>query len=710
LNDKRDKMQGLTEKFASIAALQQMRLDMDVFVESTDYPGALQIAEDIRKTLADDRVLAELSCFRKLPEHIERTVSKVRNVMIGDFVAGASLPRDAKAVVSPKTLENLSKVAAANGLKPPAANFNEAPQFGDKRGNVLDTTIPPFIALLFSGSSFVCDALEAWSSAMSEDVRQIEHVAVDVMLSRVTGERVKSSTTSMEEGVFDSAYANAIRKLPGEVFVEMLVALTETFNAYFERANQIKLVIRGVIGNDEEALTQLRSIDENLILAAHEAATNFDYVCSQTALATSNEALNKVIDIAQGRFAKILGIRAPMNINLSAREFMRIMDATNGFLDSAESLGKHRCLSLRSTVANQSKAFIREQHATASTKLVSLLECETWALAKLPKHFQALVDALADGTSKLPDVMSEDVGDASFVVVADEKFHPVNSAVLLLQMLTDYVRLARQIPSLSTEVTHRTIDLVKQYNTAVCQLILGAGAMQVSKLKSITAKHLCLAQQSVSLFASLLPTLQEAMCALIEGPKHVLLRQEFERMLRDLKLHKSEIHDKLVSIMRDRVEFHLHRLASIVESLRDEGNVKQVDGASDFAISLTKEMGTLRRVICELLSEDDRRDVLGRVRDEAVASIVSRVQSLESGDNLRIIAQLSVDLDVCADSMKEMPVSGADASEDALASLASAFRLKVPPPVVNEPVDDVSAREKEQVGQNKAADDKPSTD
>ena len=710
LNDKRDKMQGLTEKFASIAALQQMRLDMDVFVESTDYPGALQIAEDIRKTLADDRVLAKLSCFRKLPEHIERTVSKVRNVMIGDFVAGASLPRDAKAVVSPKTLEHLSKVAAANGLKPPAANFNEAPQFGDKRGNVLDTTIPPFIALLFSGSSFVCDALEAWSSAMSEDVRQIEHVAVDVMLSRVTGERVKSSTTSMEEGVFDSAYANAIRKLPVEVFVEMLVALTETFNAYFERANQIKLVIRGVIGNNEEALTQLRSIDENLILAAHEAATNFDYVCSQTALATSNEALNKVIDIAQGRFAKILGIRAPMNINLSAREFMRIMDATNGFLDSAESLGKHRCLSLRSTVANQSKAFIREQHATASTKLVSLLECETWALAKLPKHFQALVDALADGTSKLPDVMSEDVGDASFVVVADEKFHPVNSAVLLLQMLTDYVRLARQIPSLSTEVTHRTIDLVKQYNTAVCQLILGAGAMQVSKLKSITAKHLCLAQQSVSLFASLLPTLQEAMCALIEGPKHVLLRQEFERMLRDLKLHKTEIHDKLVSIMRDRVEFHLHRLASIVESLRDEGNVKQVDGASDFAISLTKEMGTLRRVICELLSEDDRRDVLGRVRDEAVASIVSRVQSLESGDNLRIIAQLSVDLDVCADSMKEMPVSGADASEDALASLASAFRLKVPPPVVNEPADDVSAREKEQVGQNKAADDKPSTD
>jgi vacuolar protein sorting-associated protein 54 len=279
-------------------------------------------------------------------------------------------------------------------------------------------------------------------------------------------------------------------------------------------------------------------------------------------------------------------------------------------------------------------------------------------------------------------------------------------------MLAEYVRLARQIPSLCTEVTHRTIDLVKQYNTAVCQLILGAGAMQVSKLKSITAKHLCLAQQSVSLFASLLPAFQESMCGLIEGPKHFLLRQEFERMLRDLKLHKSEIHDKLVSIMRDRVDFHLHRLVSIIDSLHKD-SAKQVNGPSDFVTSLTKEMATLRRVICELLCEDDRRDILRRVRAESVASIVSRVQSLESGGNARTISQLSIDLDVCADSMKEMLTSDADACEDAdaLASLASAFRSKLPPPVTSDPVRDVSARGQEPVEPNKTAhDDKPSTD
>ena len=709
LRDKRDNLETLTETFTKVAALQQMRTDMDVFVESSDYSGALQLAEDIKKALAEDEVLAKLTCFGTLPEHVEYTRNKVREVMISDFVEGASLPKDARTLVSARTLDRLSEVAKTCGMEPPQSNSKLTQQTIDEEINSLEKMIPPFISLLYSGSSFVCEALQIWLTAIVEDVRLVERVAIHIMLSTITQVR-RQITPSTDDTVFDSVHATVIRSLPAEVFAELLLGLKDIFNSYFERAKEVRAMVRAVITSDEESLAALRGIGEGLISAARDAAVNIDHASSQSALAIANEALSKVIDIAQGRFAKLLGVRAPMNVASSSREFMAITEATNAFLELAETVGKHRCLSLRTTLVNQGKSFVREQHSLSASKLISLLECETWARAKLPVHLQALVDALMEGAMTFPDVKSEDIGDVSSIVVGGELFHPVNSAVLLLQILVDYVRMARQNPSLSTEMTHRTIDLIKQYNAGVCQLILGAGAMQVSKLKSITAKHLCLAQQSVSLFASLLPTLQEAMCALIEGPKHVLLRQEFERMLRDLKLHKSEIHDKLVSIMRDRVEFHLYRLASIVESLRDEGNVKQVDGASDFAISLTKEMGTLRRVICELLSEDDRRDVLGRVRAEAVASIVSRVQSLESGDNLRIIAQLSVDLDVCADSMKEMPVSGADASEDALASLASAFRLKVPPPVVNEPADDVSAREKEQVGQNKAADDKPSTD
>jgi hypothetical protein len=37
---------------------------------------------------------------------------------------------------------------------------------------------------------------------------------------------------------------------------------------------------------------------------------------------------------------------------------------------------------------------------------------------------------------------------------------------------------------------HRIAELLKVFNSRACQLVLGAGAMQVSGLRSITAKHL----------------------------------------------------------------------------------------------------------------------------------------------------------------------------------------------------------------------------
>lgn len=682
LYEKRDNLRGLTDLFSQIASLQQMRLDMDVFVESTDYPGALQIAEDVRQTLRDNPMLADLACFRKLPEYVTETVTKVRDVMISDFIAGAKLPTDAKGAISKSTLDRLAAVAESAGLEA-SSSSKDLTHVGDAATTLLDSAIPPLIAVLYSGNELLCDALEAWSSSISEDVRQVERVAMGVMLSRFAGERRITSPVTLEEDAFDSAYATAIRNLPAVLFAEMLSALTEVFNAYFERAVQIKLIIRGVVGGDEESLKKLREMDETLVSAATEAALSFDYSSSRAALIVTNEALSKIIDIAQGRFAKLLGIRAPMNVSLSSREFVRIIDSTDKFLESAENLGKHRCLSLRSTLANQSKVFIREQYAASTTKLGSLLECETWTVAKLPKQFQALVDALLDdATLKIPDVENEDIGDESIVNVSDERFHLVNSANLSLQMVTEYIRLARQIPSFATDATHRTIDLIKQYNAGVCQLILGAGAMQVSKLKSITAKHLCLAEQSVSFFAALLPRVQEMMCALIDGPKQILLRQEFERMLRDLKLHKSEIHDKLVSIMSDRVDFHLERLSAIVKHLQDkEGESRPESRFIEFATPLTKELGTLRRIISELLCDTDKRRVLGRVRSQASEMIVSRIKAFDAviENNKCVAERLSIDVDAVVTSLRELPTLEED-DEGALETLAEKLRSRRPPP------------------------------
>ena len=692
LHAKRDNLRALADTFESISALAQMRADMDVLVESTDYPGALTIAEDIQQMLRKDDMIRDLACFRKLPEHVAQTIEKVREAMLRDFIAGANLSRDIKTLVSKETLYHLVETGKACGLDvagstttttsaPSSTTIVSAPI--DPRGNVIETTFPPLLALLYSGSNFLCEALERWSSELVESVRDIERVAVDVMLAKVTGERRHPSTSSLEEGSFDSAYANSIRKLPPQVFAEILQALSKTFGIYFDRMSQIRLIVKGIVVGDEDALTSIKEMDEGLVSVAREAAIGFEHAACQRALAITNDAVQKVTDVAQGRFAKLLGVRAPMNVTLAAKDFMRIIDVAVEFLGVAEALGKHRCLSLRTTLANQIKAFIREQHTSVSAKLATALESETWVAVNAPKRFQRLVDRLITGDVKVSNEEGDvdDEVSSVAVVVGDGRYRTVKSAMMMIQLLADDLLLAKQLPTFATEVTHCVIDLLKQYNTSVCQLILGAGAMQVSKLKSITAKHLALAQQSISLVAAVIADLKTPTCELVDGPKRFLLEQEFDRSLRDLKLHKSEIHEKLVSIMRDRVEFHLHNLSSIIETLNvEEQHDAVVTSPTEFSTALTKEMGTLRRVISELLSEDDQRDILGRVGAESASMIVAKLAELMSSieANLFTLTRITADIESILQAMKSFPMS--EAHVVPLEALFDALSSAAPPP------------------------------
>ena len=692
LHAKRDNLRALADTFESISALAQMRADMDVLVESTDYPGALTIAEDIQQMLRKDDMIRDLACFRKLPEHVAQTIEKVREAMLRDFIAGANLSRDIKTLVSKETLYHLVETGKACGLDvagstttttsaPSSTTIVSAPI--DPRGNVIETTFPPLLALLYSGSNFLCEALERWSSELVESVRDIERVAVDVMLAKVTGERRHPSTSSLEEGSFDSAYANSIRKLPPQVFAEILQALSKTFGIYFDRMSQIQLIVKGIVVGDEDALTSIKEMDEGLVSVAREAAIGFEHAACQRALAITNDAVQKVTDVAQGRFAKLLGVRAPMNVTLAAKDFMRIIDVAVEFLGVAEALGKHRCLSLRTTLANQIKAFIREQHTSVSAKLATALESETWVAVNAPKRFQRLVDRLITGDVKVSNEEGDvdDEVSSVAVVVGDGQYRTVKSAMMMIQLLADDLLLAKQLPTFATEVTHCVIDLLKQYNTSVCQLILGAGAMQVSKLKSITAKHLALAQQSISLVAAVIADLKTPTCELVDGPKRFLLEQEFDRSLRDLKLHKSEIHEKLVSIMRDRVEFHLHNLSSIIETLNvEEQHDAVVTSPTEFSTALTKEMGTLRRVISELLSEDDQRDILGRVGAESASMIVAKLAELMSSieANLFTLTRITADIESILQAMKSFPIS--EAHVVPLKALFDALSSAAPPP------------------------------
>jgi len=101
------------------------------------------------------------------------------------------------------------------------------------------------------------------------------------------------------------------------------------------------------------------------------------------------------------------------------------------------------------------------------------------------------------------------------------------------------------------------------------QLVLGAGAMQVSGLKSISAKHLALANQAVCVVLALLPSVSVCLGALLPETRHLLLLSELDRLRQDYALHRDEIHSKLVTIMQERLRFHSRKLPNALTAWTD---------------------------------------------------------------------------------------------------------------------------------------------
>ncbi|XP_022885557.1 vacuolar protein sorting-associated protein 54, chloroplastic isoform X1 [Olea europaea var. sylvestris] len=190
-------------------------------------------------------------------------------------------------------------------------------------------------------------------------------------------------------------------------------------------------------------------------------------------------------------------------------------------------------------------------------------------------------------------------------------YHMVNCGLYLVKMLSEYVDMNNCLPTLSAEVVHRVVEILKFFNSRTCHLVLGANALQVSGLKSITSKHLAMASQVISFTYAIIPEIRRVLSLKVPETYKGLLLLEIDRVANDYKVHRDEIHSKLVQIMRERLVVHLRGLPQIVESWnRSEDTDPQ---PSQFARSLTKEVGYLQRTLSKHLLEEDVQAIFGQV-------------------------------------------------------------------------------------------------
>ncbi|KXS21457.1 Vps54-domain-containing protein [Gonapodya prolifera JEL478] len=363
------------------------------------------------------------------------------------------------------------------------------------------------------------------------------------------------------------------------------------------------------------------------------------------------ELCGLVTDYAHMRAAKLLGVRSDQNAKLNAKDFFRFFSSTSDFVTVGEQLCGRMCFGLKGTIMSQAKAFLHNFHDEKMKQTATLIENEPWAQSPVPVDFQHIADKLVDAGSELStkanaeihvsmdladirDVADDEDDDgrspeegggskasddstttSKFLLVRKQRFYIVGSVLIVVRNLSEYEECVENIPSLCNDTLQCMLEVISLFNSRMCQVILGAGAVASVGLKTITAKHLALASQSLAVVIALIPFLKHFFLKNLANKQSPLIG-DFDKKVKDLQDHQSQIHQKLVSIMNERLVVHRRVLQS---TNWDDWSADHAPGSDDaskpsnYMQSLVKDLITLHKVLSKYLHTETLKVVFAEV-------------------------------------------------------------------------------------------------
>ncbi|XP_077427214.1 vacuolar protein sorting-associated protein 54 isoform X2 [Vanacampus margaritifer] len=317
------------------------------------------------------------------------------------------------------------------------------------------------------------------------------------------------------------------------------------------------------------------------------------------------ELLHAASDVSHDRCVKILTARAKDGSleRISSAEFVDLSVAVESFAKATEELCDRRSVSLRGALQSQADRFVHRFHEERKTKLSLLLDNERWKQAEVPAEFQELVDSMADGTIALAARKAtggDDRKPGDFLLVKGRKYAVVGTVLLLIRIFLEYCQCVNDIPAVATDMLTRLADLLKHFNSRSCQLVLGAGALQVVGLKTITTKNLALASRCLQLVMFYIPVIRRHFESKLQ-PKHLSVLRHFDHITKDYNDHVAEIWAKLVAIMD-----------SVFEKVLTKYEVKAPMPSSCFR-HVCKQMVKMHEAINDLLPAEQTQMLFSRI-------------------------------------------------------------------------------------------------
>jgi vacuolar protein sorting-associated protein 54 len=349
--------------------------------------------------------------------------------------------------------------------------------------------------------------------------------------------------------------------------------------------------------------------------------------------------LGQAVDAAQTQIVKLLKVRSEATANLPLDRFLRYFNLCRLFADECEAVSGRSGAALKGVVNNHITDFVSKFGDIEKQELAKAMDSDRWeprdfdaedteVLARILKGMESDPPSWADtgdvlrkieepttnGTSAQTNNKSEDQPkeknkNTAPAIVDEEKYTVSQSSAFVLRGIERFEILLSAIPSMTSEVSTSLCDYIKLFNSRLCQLILGAGAMHSAGLKNINTKHLAIASQTLSFIIAILPYIRECARRRISTATNKSAISEFDNVKRLLHDQQNQIHEKLTDILSGRATVHMRSLKKVEWDAEGEAN-KDVSPSME---SLTKDTVTMHKVINKYLSEMQVRMIMGPV-------------------------------------------------------------------------------------------------
>lgn len=491
------------------------------------------------------------------------------------------------------------------------------------------------------------DDTESITSVSTRAGRQISQQEKSAVLAR----NLRALDEKDSEDLLVNVYTNvseALRRL--SVQVKVLLDVTSSFDRRPSRAS-----------SPEPGMSprspQMQSLDATLKPPSRPGSPGPRLQEEMSQALDMSSLLGQAVDVAQTQITRVLKVRAEQTHRLPLERFLRYFTINRFFADECEAISGRSGQVLKNIVNTQLNAFVANMGETETQKIAQQLDSDQWEAKDFKEKDQEILSRILAGMNSDPAIWTrgtrvwedptpeptngalttngtkDDSSQPSAKTPAkpayidENRFILVQSAITLLPTLETFLALMTSIPSIASAAIPALAETLRTFNSRSSQLILGAGATRIAGLKNITTKHLALSSQALSFVIAMIPYMRESVRRHVAGKNELLA--EFDKVKRLYQDHQMGIHDKLVEIMTSRANAHVNAMKKMDFDSAGQEEAK----ASPYMETLTKETGTLYRVLGRHLAEPDVLGIMalistayGEVWGRAFEDVVVRTQ------------------------------------------------------------------------------------